>query len=269
MANYFTRIVRVYQKKQSKKIPVSEICNSLARTALFENELIWNLNKEKGHLDIKWNSKRGGGDLGIDFKDFDVWEIKSDERNQITFNQLQTSKDNYNELFFFAFDEIQVKSNNEIINKEYFRFINHLKAMGRAKIQGDKALMKISGCYDSNCGYEIGELIPNQNRTREVNIEEFLQPRGDFISINQILSNEFASKELNNFLKFVSNHHEPDFLKHYNGFESIKFLWKNRIVNEIYKSDNPYDIWQGRNSDWWDNCILPNWIEYKIRKEYA
>ena len=116
--------------------------------------------------------------------------------------------------------------------------------------------------------YEIGEIIPNQNPIREVNIEEFLMPRGEYLSINQIMTNELSTNGLNNFLKFVSSHHEPDYLEHYNGFESIKFMWKGRIVNEIYKSDNPHDIWKNRNSDWWDNCIFPSWVEYKIRKEY-
>jgi hypothetical protein len=108
MGNYYTRTVRIYGIEDT--VPIEVICRSIESTALFENELIWHFNKEENRLDLKWNSKRGAGELGIDFSKFYVWEIKGDEINDIYFYNLNSNPIHLKRKNYFAFDSILIDS---------------------------------------------------------------------------------------------------------------------------------------------------------------
>ena len=51
------------------------------------------------------------------------------------------------------------------------------------------------------------------------------------------------------------------------GFKSLRFLYRNRIVNEIILTENSYEMWIGRNSDWWDNCRHRSFLEYSLNQK--
>jgi len=267
MGNHYTRIVRIYPRNKKDKIPVTQICKSIQGSAHFENELIWNLNEEEGHLDLKWNAKRGGGDLGIEYQDYEVWEIDSDQKNQIIHNKKFSSNADYNGLFLFAFDQIRIKNTNKVLQEEYFKFIDYLKPKGRVTEYGQELCVDLSGCYYSDCSYEIGEFVPYKNPIREVSLKEFLEPRGEITGIDDILCNDLGAPSLNKFISFIYSEHDPEDIDLFKGFEHVQFLYNNRIVNEIIKTDNPYEIWQCKNSDWWDNCIYPDWIAFITKWE--
>ena len=264
MANYFTRTIRIYGI--DKTVPVEQICTSIKTTALFENELIWNFNQKENHLDLKWNSKRGAGELGIEFSEYYVWEIKACESNEIYFYNRSSIPIRIKEEGCFAFNSIIIDSSNDYINET---FLKHLlpKKSNSKNIKRD---LKFQGSYESHCSYEIGEIEENNlGPVKEKNIDQFLTPRGDLIMVNEFNHDFQGSQKLNGFVKFANLHWESDEYEIHEGFNKVIFMWNGRIVNTIERGEYPYDMWKGKNSDWWDNCKLPSWIKFVKERRNA
>ena len=56
----------------------------------------------------------------------------------------------------------------------------------------------------------------------------------------------------------------------YLGLDYLQLNYNGRAVFQIKSNfSNPYQKWIYRSSNWWDNCILPKWIEYKTKRKYA
>lgn len=256
MANYYTRTVRIYGTENT--VPVGAICKSIESTALFENELIWNFNKAENRLDLKWNSKRGAGELGIDYSKYHVWEIKANEVNDIFFYNRTAKPIHLKKKNYFAFNSILIDSKNEYINNTFFKkLIPNFNCTEHINTE-----ISIEGQYKSNCAYDIGEVTGPVNETIEKDLDEFLKPRGDFLMINEFESNFEKNEIFTELLKFVYLHWHADEYELHEGFNKIEFLWKGRVVNTIERSDNAHDMWIGKNSDWWDNCKMPAWIKF-------
>lgn len=263
MANYYTRIVRIYGTENI--VPVELICKSIEKTALFENELIWNFNKSENRLDLKWNSKRGAGELGIDYSKFHVWEIKANEKNNIYYYNLSSEQIYLKRKTYFAFDSIIASSTNKYINKTFIDRLTPNKAIKNYT----NTEIEVEGQYNSNCDYEIGEIAAPVNETIKTDIDDFLKPRGEYIMINKFDENYKKGEALNEFLNFTRLHWHPDEYELHNGFNKLEFKWKGRVVNTIERNKNQYDMWIGKNSDWWDNCKLPAWMKFvKERKTH-
>lgn len=258
MASYYTRILRIYGVNNS--IPIEQICSSIKSTALFEHELIWNMNEEENHLDIKWNSKKGAGELGINFQKYFIWEIKANEYNEIYFYNRNETPTKFKQKQNFNFDSISINSSNQFINEKYLK---DLFSKGiDYKIINES--IKIKGSYKSNCGYEIGEIDPeNLSPIKHQNINQFLEPRGEFIMINEFNDDFNGHEKLNEFLKLITLYWKSDEYEIFEGFNNLVFKWKGRIVNTIVRGQYSYDMWKGQNSDWWDNCNLPAWKKFK------
>jgi len=262
MANYYTRTIRVYGI--NKRIPVDQICKSISETALFEHELIWNLNEKENHLDLKWNSKKGAGELGIDFSKYFVWEIKSCEENEIYFYNRNSKPICLKRKKYFAFDSVYIESANEYINET---FLNHLFPTD-SNLKNIKKQINIQGSYKSHCSYEIGEIEQgNLSPVKEKDLNHFLTPRGDLIMINEFNSDFKGSDKLNEFMNFANLYWKSDEYELHEGFRKLIFMWNGRIVNTIERGKYSYDMWKGKNSDWWDNCKLPAWIKFTNERE--
>lgn len=128
MGTYYTRIIRVYKKSSSQKMNASEICNSLANTANLDGQIYCYENNQDNCLDIKFSSEEVSGDLNLDSKFFDVWEIRDSD---ILFNGKILNRNLNFEEIKFSFDEIHFDSDNTIINQAYFGQFAQLKVQGK------------------------------------------------------------------------------------------------------------------------------------------
>jgi hypothetical protein len=252
MANYYTRIIRIYSKTEMEKINIEEITKKIVATATM-SDLYYYANMKEGCYDIKFESKRAGGEINLDYDKFDVWEIRE---HDIFHNEIKHNPKNLT----FGFDEIHFDSTNEILNQEFFKYFMELKSSGKAIEKNGILIMNESGSYYSGIYYDI-EFEDSKERIREVDLETFLEPRGETANVDGIMGNENITKGLDKFNYFAfHNQHDPDVFSLYEGFNSIKFLWEGRLVNIAYKTDT---YWSGKNSDWWDNCLLPEWIKFR------
>lgn len=264
MGNYYTRIVRVYEKNPSTKVDINRLLAEIKDTALFEYELIWNKSNQNNYFDLKWNTKRAGGEMSLDLNHFDIWELRGHDSNQLFFNKELLASEEVNDTILFEFDEIHLENENPILNNEYFTsLIRHHMISYKNGVRK----FQINGFYTSSCDYEIGETEEYKQLTKQVDLGEFLEPRGESICISRVITKYQVTKELNKFLNFVCGHNEPEMLELNQGFKSIKFLYRNRIVNEIVLTENSYDMWIGRNSDWWDNCRDRRFLEYSLNEK--
>jgi len=65
-----------------------------------------------------------------------------------------------------------------------------------------------------------------------------------------------SSKEHND-----RNQYSPKVIEDLSG---IQFLFKKRVVKELKWEKS---FWKFSSSDWWDNLVSPEWIEYKTKKK--
>ncbi len=256
MANYYTRIIRIYSKTTMEEIDIEKITKRIVETATM-SDLYYYKNNEERCYDIKFESKRAGGEIDLDYEKFDIWEIRENEifHNETKYNFLNVT---------FGFDEIHFDSTNEMLNQEFFKYFMELKSTGKAIEKDGILIIKESGSYHSGIYYDI-EFNDSKERIRQVDINTFLEPRGDTANFDGILDNENIAKDLDRFDYFAfQNPHDQDLFELYDGFNSIKFLWKNRIVNIAYKTET---YWSAKNSDWWDNCLLPEWTKFRKKRK--
>ncbi|MDF1698650.1 MAG: hypothetical protein P1U56_22550 [Saprospiraceae bacterium] len=235
---------------------IEKITKRIVKTATM-SDLYYYKNKQEECYDIKFQSKRAGGEIDLDYDKFDVWEIRE---NLIFHNGLKHPP----ETSTFGFDEIHFDSTNEIINQEFFPYLMELKSNGKAVEKDGILIVKESGSYHTGIYYDI-EFKDSKERIREADLSTFLKPRGEIANIAGIIDNENIAKDLDRFDYFAfCNPHDQDVFKLYGGFKSITFLWKNRPVNIAYKTET---YWSGKNSDWWDNCLLPEWIDFRKKRK--
>ncbi|MCP4520377.1 MAG: hypothetical protein GY827_01555, partial [Cytophagales bacterium] len=57
----------------------------------------------------------------------------------------------------------------------------------------------------------------------------------------------------------------------FDGLKAVKFLNNNRVVKEarFNRWENKFtnqsgQMWEYSSSDWWDNCLNPEWTNFKI-----
>ncbi len=271
MGNYYTRTIRIYPKDKSKQLNKKEIINSIVNTALLDDELNV-LNNEEQHLDVCFRSKNGHCDLGVNLEKVDIWEIQGGERTRITLNENKII--NEFGLYFFTFDEIELKvkdeSNFDDIIGDIFPQYNPQYQDFPMKIEKDKYTYPVQGIYNADSDYPIGD-VKNMNRINLLNKVEFLKLKGEFnrfdgcIASSYILDN--LTKVYQRFRDFELSDQKSEF---YLGIEYFQLNYMGRPVLQIKNNmQNPYQKWIYSSSNWWDNCILPSWLTYQIKREYA
>ncbi|TPN80978.1 hypothetical protein [Aquimarina algicola] len=264
MGNYYTRIVRVYPKIDKTILNKNEISENIVKTALLDEELNVFDNKENNCIDFIWRSKRAGGKLGIDSSLVDVWEIRGGDYTKMFFNGILLNNPKYNGFFFFKFDEIEIVFEKDKIDK--FQEIFYQFDIEK-KILVDKKqccfIVNISGTYSADNDYEIGI---DENKINNLSKDEFLKLKGTDNFIEGIFVNKYKAQNLSNFLsKFYQ--FETDEEKTtipYLGMQHFQLNFKKRPVAKISRNNgNGWQPWIYETMNWWDNCILPEWIEYK------
>lgn len=271
MAVTITKVIRIYPKNKSiKDINCFEICKHLAESASeLSEKVIYYVNENENCLDIKYHSRRGSGELGIenDLENFDIWLTSCGSGIDYTGMYVKKS---YGGASLYQFDEIRIMGEQKkLLESLYIPFFKphgdrtppyFLKKALEEEIN-NKISFKQNGVYTASNSYKIGEKysrIPEQ-----VSIKEFLKPRGEGSFIDEFLIYPSDNDGIEYLLKTVfdetDNQYDRGRFEHLTG---IQILFKNRVVQEVIWDKT---FWRFSSSDWWDNCITPDWIEYKSR----
>ena len=125
MATIVTKVIRVYPKKERiEDVDCQKICEHLANSAteLWE-KVIYFINTKENCLDIKYKSRRGTGELGIEdnTQDFDVLITSCGDwtdRFQIISNE-NKSEDEI-EINLYEFDEIKITGQHQKLLIDFY-----------------------------------------------------------------------------------------------------------------------------------------------------
>lgn len=271
MGNYYTRIVRIYSKEKSNKLDIKLIAENIVETSLLDYELNVFDNIEEGCVDLCWRSKRAGGDLQIEPNLIDTWEIRGGDYTQIFYNGKSLGQRGFDGLFFFRFDELEIKYNNDSIEDILMDIFPHVNPKDRinAIYTGDSVKFKINGIYRADNDYVIGN---KENKINYIDKEKFLELKGTTNLIDGCISNESTinslTKTIKKFYDFETGQDREVHL--YPGLNYLQLNYQNRSVVKIQRDEaNKYEPWIYKSSNWWDNCILPEWIEYRTARKYT
>lgn len=268
MGNYYTRIVRIYPKSKSTKLDKVQIAENVVKTALLDYELNVYDNEEENCIDLCWRSKRAGGDIPIDFKLIDVWEIRGGDYTQIFFNGKPLSQRTFDGLFFFRFDELEINYANDSIEEiliDIFPHVNPNNRLPASSIE-NTTKFRINGIYRADNDYVIGT---QDNKINYLDKKDFLALKGTTNLIDGCISNE---SKINSLTKVIKKFYDIETgqsqeFNPYPGLTYFQLNYENRPVVQIHKNqENKYEPWLYKSSNWWDNCITPEWIEYKTKK---
>jgi len=159
MGNHYTRIVRVYAKTQERKIDKDAICKSIIDTAYMEHELQVFENREEDCLDLKWTSNRAGGELNLNKEEFDIWEIRGGDYNNIYLNQELIGGKEDNGFIFFGFDEIVIRGLTNKIDDflKDFYLTDNRKYWKKEEEEQNEIRIVVHGLYSTGIRYDLGE----------------------------------------------------------------------------------------------------------------
>lgn len=279
MATIVTKIIRVYPKNERiENIDCQKICSHLANSAteLWE-KVIYFINQNENCLDIKYKSRRGTGELGIEdeIQNYDIWITACGDNTdgfQVTSNENQ-SENKYG-INLYKFDEIKILGQHEKLIRDFYpMFFYFGKEEKTPPYFLSKAIEKQfdneisfnqAGVYTASNDYDIGKkhsLVPEL-----VSEEEFVKLRGESSFIENFLFYPSHYYGLESLLKTVfdegnQNQYGSDGI---DNLIAIQFFYRKRVVKELKWEKS---FWKFSSSDWWDNCISPEWIEYKTRKK--
>ena len=265
MGNYYTRTVRIYPKSRDVRLDKQQIAEHIVKTALLDSEVNVYENFEDNCLDLRWNSKRAGGELGINKELIDVWEIRGGNYAQLFFNENLIGTRETNNLVFFSFDEIEIKSSSgefDEIMKDIFPYINP-KEWFYERLDDQTVTIPIQGIYRTDCDAVIGDV---ENKINYLSKDEFLKLEGIVSMIEGCLVNEWKTNSLWNVMnKFhIYERGKIDGESVYPHVDYFQLNWKGRPVAKMDRTDNQHwAVWKYQFACWWDNLIHPDWIAYK------
>ena len=272
MAMIMNKMLRVIPKKQKiTTVNCHEICTNLAKTGgeLWE-KVIYYINEENNCLDIKYKSRKGKGELGIENRkeEFDIWVISNGEGGPdfiqcLNYNQYDLDYPDMVNLY--RFDEVRIKGDhkNLIIDlyPEFFHFSDdtppdNLKKALQAS-EGNLISFKFEGIYTAGTIYQVGEHYSSEPEL--VSKEEFFRPRMvSYWEAQFLFYNHYGNYAIQKFLNSCLNDKLQSFDWNREHLHEIHFCYKNRIVKQIKTGQH----WFYFNSEFFDNTVERNWIEY-------
>lgn len=269
MATIINKMLRVIPKKQKiTNIDCHALCSHLAETGgeLWE-KVIYFVNEEENCLEIKYKSRKGRGELGIENKtnDFDIWTIENYEGgfDHIYFSnsKMYGIKMPSDVINLYCFDELRLKGNHHKLKDDFypnfFHFNNgkapsHLE-MILEKSSDNYATFNVNGVYTAGTIYDVEEeysIIPELQSK-----DDFHKPRkvsyweADFLIMNYEIKKLILAAMKD---KFSSIDWDKSNLR------EIQFCYKNRIVKKIETGEH----WKFFNAEFFDNTIQKNWTDY-------
>lgn len=270
MGNYYTRTIRIYPKNKNQKLDKDLIIKSIVESALLDNGLNVLNNDGKNYIDLCFSSKRGSGDLGIDLSTVDVWEIQGGDGTRICLNTNRIV-DGFG-LYFFSFDEIEIKGDisklDDLINDIFPRYDPRYEKFPLSR-KNEIYCYKVNGIYSSGSYYGIGN---EENKINNLDKKDFLKLKGQYNRFEGCIT---SSYEIDNLVKVYQRFNNFELSvkqddEFYLGLDYLQLNYKGRAVFQIKSNfSNPYQKWIYKSSNWWDNCVFPEWIEYKTKSKYA
>ncbi len=268
MAMIVNKMLRVFPKKQKiTEVDCFAICAHLADTGgeLWE-KVIYYVNEEENCLDIKYKSRKGRGDLGIEDKldEFDIWIIENGEggHDYLHFlNDRQYDMKMSNDLVnLYCFDEIRVLGNhNELIkdfHNHFFHTTGYQFAGAFEKIKQNVLSFHVNGVYNAGTIYDVGEEF---SRVPELMTKEaFFKPRRVSYLEAEFLFLENGSYEIQKMLNSCLKDKFKGFEWNREHLHEIQICYNNRVVKRIETGEH----WQYYNGEFFDNTVERNWIDY-------
>lgn len=269
MATIVNKMLRVIPKKQKiKDVDCHAICLNLAETGgeLWE-KVIYFVNEEENCLDIKYKSRKGKGELGIEnkSKDFDIWTIENYEGgfDNIYFSNSKEYEMNmpFETTNLYCFDELRLRGNHDNLKQDFYPKFFHFNN-DKPPYQLENVLKKskdeyisfnVNGVYTAGTIYSVGEEF---SRTPELQTkEEFHKPRNvSYWEAGFLIMNYELKKLIQTAMKDRFNSIEWD----KSNLSEIQFCYKNRIVKKIEVGEH----WKFFNAEFFDNTVEKNWIDY-------
>lgn len=271
MATIINKMIRVIPKKQSiQEVDCQAICTHLAETGgeLWE-KVIYFVNEAENCLDIKYKSRKGRGDLGIESQkaDFDIWIIENYEGgfdNIFCLNAKEYELEVNDLMNIYCFDEIRFIGNQSKLVKDFyahfFRYKNEkippfLKNALRYEAN-DTISFQQKGIYSAGTIYQVGKEF---SRIPElVTKEKFFEPRMVYYWEARFLFSYGTTYGLNLIINSILTDQFTNFEWDRENLQEIQFCYKNRIVKKI-ETGTP---WKFYNSEYFDNTVERNWIDY-------
>ena len=272
MAMIVNKMLRVIPKKQRiGNVDCHSICINLAQTGgELHEKVIYYINEEENCLDIKYKSRKGRGHLGIEdmLEEFDIWTIQNYEGGSDYISCLNPEVYQLNmseRTNLYCFDEIRIKGNHKKLARDFYpnffqynenKLPNYLEKELQ-KEEKEFISLALDGIYNAGTIYTVGgeySKIPEL-----VTKEEFHRLRNVFYWEAEFLilhdgENYGLKKMLLSCLKDKFSTFEWD---RTNLFE-IQFCNKSRVVKKVETGKN----WRYFNSEFFDNTIEKNWIDY-------
>lgn len=269
MATIVNKLIRVISKKlKIKEVDCYALCSHLAETGgeLWE-KVIYYINEEENCLDIKYKSRKGRGELGIEDRhnDFDIWIIENYEGgfDKIHFPnskiyKMEISTDTTN---LYTFDEIRLKGNQEGLIKDFypkfFHFGDNTSSSFFGRVlhcsKGDYVSLPVDGIYIAGTIYDVGKEF---SRIPELQTkEEFHQPRNvlyweaEFFILNYEVKKLIQGALKDKFSSFEWNQ---------SNLSEIQFCYQSRMVKKIEIGKH----WKYFNAEFFDNTVEKNWLGY-------
>lgn len=273
MAMIVNKMFRVIPKKQKiENIDCHSICTNLAETGgeLWE-KVIYYVNEEENCLDIKYKSRKGRGELGIEdqLEVFDIWNIINYEGGPdyiYCLNSKEYDLDMSNDTMnLYSFDEVRLKANHEKLMQDFYPHFFHFKddkppfylEKVLRKKENNFVSFKLEGIYNAGTMYNVGAAY--SKIPEKVTKEVFFRPRNtsyweaEFLFLNNI-ENYAIKKLLQSCLKDKLTSFEWDRAN----LVEIQFCYKNRLVKKIETAEH----WRYYNAEFFDNTIEKHWIDY-------
>ncbi|MDF1697320.1 MAG: hypothetical protein P1U56_15865 [Saprospiraceae bacterium] len=273
MAMIINKMLRVIPKKQKiTEVDCHSICSTLAITGgeLWE-KVIYYINEEENCLDIKYKSRRGRGELGIEDnkEEFDVWVISNYEGGPdyiYCLNARQYELDNTGDTVnLYRFDEVRIGGDHSQLIQDiypHFFYIKNDKLPDELKraLRNEKEnfiSFQLDGLYTEGTTYQVGETYSREPEL--LSREEFFKPtRVSFWEAQFLYSNHQGNYSVQKLLEAC----QKDRLRSYEWsrehLHEIQYCFQGRVVKKIETGVH----WMYYNSEFFDNSAEKNWVEY-------
>ena len=272
-------MIRVLPRKDHvDNIDCHSICSHLSNTGgELHEKVIYCVNSEDNCLDIKYKSRKGRGELGIESQldEFDIWIITNwsdmDYVECLNWKQYELISTSQLKGCLYRFDEVFFVGNQEKLKTDFYPFF--FKYMNGAipkyleiainNSENNSAKFKSNGLYTEGTTYNVGEEFSKEPEKQSKH--EFYMPRNGRAFYGNMMLLPSCMHDHDGFIDNLIEGLKGKFKNIDCNTESlmeIQFRYNNRIVKKI-EFDN---IWRYYNGEFFDNLADENWLDYNSLK---
>lgn len=268
-----TRQLRLYPKDgRLEHVDIESIVWHIENTARsLSSEVIYAINDAQNCFELKFNSSKLSGDIIIDTNLIRCWDILSYEEGGTLIGEVTQDLSSYN-VALFAFDEVAIIGEQAKLKDFYDEFIPIFnRASLKKKFVRSNTGMRIimAGYYSATNQHDTGNSsrrAKTKEKSKLIRLEEFreIYPVNDLFVDVIPRAGKIHLEKLNNYFNQLET------VNDYEGLKSILFFYKNRLVKSVKWTEWEDEFtnksgayWSFHSADSWQNCINPNWIEFR------